>query len=275
MILNKKNFSLKKPSIMGICNITLDSFSDGGKNYKTEDALKNISKMHKEGAKIIDIGAESTRPGSNPITYLDEIKRLEPILKKIPKNKFVISVDTNKIETQEFVLEMGAHIINDVLGGSKDLFYLTSKYKNGLVLTHTPSKPKNMQRKTNTYNNLIKDIKKYFLIRKKIIDQYNIPYKKVWLDPGIGFGKNLKQNLQIISNIEKFKLNNFGLLIGLSRKSWISKINKSDVKNRIGGSLAGLIYLLRKNVDILRVHDVFESNQAIQVYNKILCSKLK
>ena len=155
MILNKKNFSLKKPSIMGICNITLDSFSDGGKNYKTEDALKNISKMHKEGAKIIDIGAESTRPGSNPITYLDEIKRLEPILKKIPKNKFVISVDTNKIETQEFVLEMGAHIINDVLGGSKDLFYLTSKYKNGLVLTHTPSKPKNMQRKTNTYNNFV------------------------------------------------------------------------------------------------------------------------
>ena len=142
MLLNKNNFSLKSPQIMGICNLTKDSFSDGGKNFKSSDAIKNINLMSKRGATIIDIGAESTRPGSNPITYQQEIKKLEPILQKIPKDQFIISVDTNKIETQEFALKQGAHIINDVFGGSDDLFILSKKYKNGLVLMHTPAPPK-------------------------------------------------------------------------------------------------------------------------------------
>ena len=118
MILNKNKFNFQSPLIMGICNVTKDSFSDGGKNYKTSDALTNIKKMWKDGASIIDIGAESTRPGSEPITYKKEIKKLEPILKKLPKNKFIISVDSNKIETQEFALQQGAHIINDIYGGN-------------------------------------------------------------------------------------------------------------------------------------------------------------
>ena len=122
MLLNKNYFSFKVPQIMGICNVTIDSFSDGGKNFKTQDALKSINLMNKQGATIIDIGAESTRPGSEPISYQQEIKKIAPILKKIPKDKFIISVDTNKIETQEFVLQQGAHIINDIFGGSEDLF---------------------------------------------------------------------------------------------------------------------------------------------------------
>ena len=166
MILNKNKFNFKNPLIMGICNVTKDSFSDGGKNYKTSDALKNIKKMWKDGASIIDIGAESTRPGSEPITYKKEIKKLEPILKKLPKNKFIISVDSNKIETQEFVLQQGAHIINDIYGGNEDLFFLSKKYKNGLILMHTPGTPKNMQFMTKTYKNIIQDIKKFF--NKKI-----------------------------------------------------------------------------------------------------------
>ena len=109
---------------MGICNVTKDSFSDGGINYRKKDALKNIKSMLEQGASIIDIGAESARPGSDPISYRDEIKRLEPILKVLPKNKFIISIDTNKIETQEFVLSRGAHIINDIFGGSNDMFIL-------------------------------------------------------------------------------------------------------------------------------------------------------
>ena len=129
MKLNKVNFKLLKPSIMGICNVTKDSFSDGGLSFKTKNALKSIKNMYQQGAQIIDIGAESTRPGSDPVTYKEEIKRLKPILTKIPKNKFIISIDTNKIETQEFALQNGAHIINDVFGGSEDLFLLSKKYK--------------------------------------------------------------------------------------------------------------------------------------------------
>ena len=124
MLLNKNKFNLNFPLIMGVCNVTKDSFSDGGKNYHTSDALKNIKQMLKQGASMIDIGAESTRPGSDPITYQKEIMRLEPILKKIPKDKFIIAIDSYKIETQEFALQNGAHIINDIYGGNEDLFFL-------------------------------------------------------------------------------------------------------------------------------------------------------
>ena len=147
---------------MGICNVTKDSFSDAGKNYKTSNALKSIKQMVKDGAQIIDIGAESTRPGSDPISYKQEIRKLSPILKKLPKDKFLISVDSSKIETQEFALENGAHIINDIFGGSNDLFHLTKKFKNGLVLMHTPAPPKIMQSKVNSYKNVVSDIKKIF-----------------------------------------------------------------------------------------------------------------
>jgi len=256
---------------MGICNVTKDSFSDGGQTYKTKDALQHIKSMVKAGATFIDIGAESARPGSDPITYKKEIKRLKPILEKLPKDKFIISIDTNKIETQEFVLEKGAHIINDIFGGSDDLFYLTKKFQSGLVLMHTPAPPKVMQMKINSYNNITKDIQKYFRSLIRQIDNYNISHKKIWLDPGIGFGKNISQNLLIIKNIKKFRLKNCGLLLGLSRKSWIHKIDSSTVNQRLGGSIASALYSVYQGVDVLRVHDVFETRQAIKVYKRIKC----
>ena len=256
---------------MGICNVTQDSFSDGGLAYSTQDALKHIKNMHLKGANIIDIGAESARPGSDPITYKEEIKRLSPILARLPKNRFIISVDTNKIETQEFVLQKGAHIINDIFGGSDDLFLLSKKYNNGLVLMHTPAKPKIMQTKINIYKNVIEDIQIYFRKKIKRLDKYKILHRKVWLDPGIGFGKNFKQNLLIMKNIKKFKLHNCRLLMGASRKSWINKIDNSTVNERLGGSLASALYGSLQGVDVLRVHDVFETRQMLQVYNKIIC----
>ena len=254
---------------MGVCNVTKDSFSDGGLNYSKKNALKNIYLMHKQGAGIIDIGAESTKPWSEPISYKQEIKKLTPILKALPKDKFLISVDTNKIETQEFVLSQGVHIINDVFGGSSDLFTLTKKYKNGLILMHTPSAPKTMQLKTKIYKDVINDIKKYFVKIVNQIDKEKINHKKVWFDPGIGFGKNLIQNLEILKNIEKFKIKDCGLVLGSSRKSWISKIDGSPVERRIGGSLASVLYCLNKGVDIFRVHDVYETKQAITIFNNI------
>ena len=256
---------------MGICNVTKDSFSDGGIAFRTKDALKHIKTMVKAGATIIDIGAESARPGSDPITYQKEIKRLKPILEQLPKDKFIISIDTNKIETQEFVLQAGVHIINDIFGGNNDLFYLTKKFRSGLVLMHTPAAPKIMQTKTSSYTSIVKDIQKYFRSRIRKLDRYNISHKKVWLDPGIGFGKNLEQNLLIMKNIKKFRLKSCGLLLGSSRKSWIHMINKSTVDKRLGGSLASALYNMSQGVDILRVHDVFETRQAVEVYKRIAC----
>ena len=273
MLLNKNYFSLKSPQTMGICNVTIDSFSDGGKNFKTQDAIKNINLMIKQGATIIDIGAESTRPGSEPISYQEEIKRLSPILKKIPKDKCVISIDTNKIETQEFALKQGAHIINDIFGGSEDLFYLSKKYNNGLVLMHTPAPPKIMQSMTNIYSDVVQDVKKIFKMKSNLLNKYNISSNKVWFDPGIGFGKNLKQNLSLLKNIKKLKIEKYGLLLGSSRKSWISSVDKSNTDERLGGSLASVLYCLEQGVDIFRVHDVQETHQAIKIFEEIKCSK--
>ena len=268
MILNQNNFNVRFPTIMGICNVTKDSFSDGRRNYKTSDALKNIKMMWEQGASIIDIGAESTKPGSDPISYQKEIKKLEPILNKIPKDKFIISIDSNKIETQEFVLQKGVHIINDIYGGNENLFSLSKKYKNGLILMHTPGVPKIMQSMTKNYKNIIQDIKKIFLKKLKLLNKYKINHNKVWFDPGIGFGKNLKQNLTILKNIKKFKIGNHGLLLGSSRKSWISGIDGSLINQRLGGSVASVIYCLDQGVDIFRVHDVYETRQAIDIYKK-------
>lgn len=272
MLLNKNYFSFQAPIIMGVCNVTIDSFSDGKKSFKTDQALRHINIMNKQGASIIDIGAESTRPGSDPISYQKEIKKLAPILKKIPKDKFIISIDTNKIETQEFALQQGAHIINDVFGGSEDLFLLSKKYKNGLVLMHTPGPPKTMQSMTHIYKNVLYDIKKIFQKKVKALEKYKISSKKVWLDPGIGFGKNLQQNLLLIKHIKKLKIGKYGLMLGSSRKSWISKVDNSLVNQRLGGSLASVLYCLDQGVDIFRVHDVQETNQAIKIFNKIKCS---
>ena len=273
MLLNKNYFSLKAPQIMGICNLTIDSFSDGGKSFKIEDALKNINIMNKQGATIIDIGAESTRPGSDPISYQQEIKKLTPILKKIPKDKFIVSIDTNKIETQEYALQHGVHIINDIFGGSEDLFYLSKKYNNGLVLMHTPSPPKTMQSMTHIYTNVVDDIKNIFKKKVKQLKKYKISSNKVWFDPGIGFGKNLRQNLLLLKNIKKLKIEKYGLLIGSSRKSWISKLDKSKSDERLGGSIASVLYCIDQGVDIFRVHDVQETSQAIKIYKEIQCSK--
>tara|TARA_B100000579_G_C22701450_1_gene789978 strand:- start:709 stop:1092 length:384 start_codon:yes stop_codon:yes gene_type:complete len=126
---------------------------------------------------------------------------------------------------------------------------------------------------TNSYKNLIQDIKKIFLKKINLIEKYKIPSSKIWFDPGIGFGKNSQQSLSILKNIDKFKIKNYGLLIGSSRKSWISKIDESKVNERIGGSIASAIYCLDRKVDIFRVHDVQQTRQAIEIYNKIICSK--
>ena len=150
---------------------------------------------------------------------------------------------------------------------------LTKKYKSGLVLMHTPAPPKTMQSKTHLYTNVISDIKNIFQRKSKLLKKYKIPPSKVWFDPGIGFGKNLQQNLSIMKNIKKFRIEKYGLLIGSSRKSWISGVDKSDVSQRLGGTIASVLYCLQRGVNIFRVHDVYETRQAIAIFQQIACSK--
>ena len=265
-----KNINFSEPSIMGILNLTPDSFSDGGKFNNKNKSLNHILHMIKAGAKIIDVGGESTRPGSKTIPVRTEWKRIEHVLKNFKKKyKFIcLSIDTRKSEIMIKGAKYGADLINDVSGFSYDKKLLSNlrNYNISKVLHHMQGTPNTMQ-KNPKYNNVLLDIYDFFEknISKKFYDN------KIIIDPGIGFGKNLKHNLTLISKISLFHSLGFPILVGTSRKRFISQISgKHDSKDRTGGTLASVLFLLSQGVQIFRVHNVNEVKQGILVFKKIL-----
>ena len=274
IISKRKNFLLNinfsQPNIMGILNMTPDSFSDGGKFNKGINSLKHISKMIKDGASIIDIGGESTRPGSKTINKKTEWIRLKNVLKIFKKRykKISLSIDTRKSYIMLKSIKSGADLINDVSGFKFDQEALTKikKYKIAKVLHHMQGTPNTMQLNPK-YRNVLLDIYDFFEnnIKSKFKD------KKVLLDPGIGFGKNLKHNLTLISNISLFHSLGLPILVGTSRKRFINQISGLyDSRERIGGTLASILFLLSQGVQVFRVHNVRETKQGILVFEKIL-----
>ena len=265
--------SFSKPLIMGILNVTPDSFSDGGMYTSKKTAMDHVIKMIKSGADIIDIGGESTRPGSEKVKIEEELKRVLPVLNNISnlRNKVPISLDTRKPEVMMEGLKKGVDIINDVSGlrYSRDTIPLLKKTKSPIVIMHSISTPKLMQNKI-SYRNVLIDI--YDFLEKKInqCEKNNIDRSRIIIDPGIGFGKNLKQNLNLIKNISFFHSLGVSILLGASRKTFISKISKNALENeRLGGSISSVIFALNQGVQVFRVHDVIETKQAVDVYNKI------
>ena len=264
-----KNINFSKPSIMGILNLTPDSFSDGGvfNNYKK--ANKHIIDMVKHGAKIIDVGGESTRPGSQTISEKEEWRRVEKIIKSV-RSKYkniCFSIDTRKSEIMAKSIELGVSLVNDVSGFeyNKDSLLKLRKYNVSKVLHHMQGTPNTMQIKPK-YKHVLLDIYDFF---ERGISQ--IDNKKIVLDPGIGFGKNLKHNLTLISNISLFHSLGFPILIGTSRKRFINQISGiNDSKKRIGGTVASVLFLLSQGIQIFRVHDVNEIKQSMLVFERIL-----
>ena len=264
-----KNTNFQEPSIMGILNLTPDSFSDGGKYNNQKKAKKHILKMIKAGAKIIDIGGESTRPGSKTISPELEWKRIKNVFQIFKKKhkKICLSLDTRKSEVMIKAIEYKTDLINDVSGFSYDNQSLSKlkKYNIAKVLHHMKGTP-NMMQNSPKYNNVLLDIYDFF---EKGIKK--IGNKKIIIDPGIGFGKSLKHNLTLISKISLFHSLGFPILIGTSRKRFINQISGVfDSKERIGGTLASILFLLSQGVQIFRVHNVKEVKQGILVFKKIL-----
>jgi len=273
IVLKRKNFlkniNFLEPSIMGILNLTPDSFSDGGKFNNQKKAKKHILDMIKAGAKIIDVGGESTRPGSKTVLTRMEWKRIENIVKNFKKKnkKTCLSIDTRKSEVMTKAIKYGADLINDVSGFNYEDQSLSrlEKYNVAKILHHMQGTPNTMQ-KNPKYKNVLLDIYDFFEKGIKKIDN-----KKIIIDPGIGFGKNLKHNLTLISKISLFHSLGFPILIGTSRKRFISQISgKYDSRDRIGGTLASVLFLLSQGVQIFRVHNVNEVKQGILVFRKIL-----
>ena len=264
-----KNVNFSEPSIMGILNLTPDSFSDGGKFNGQKKAESHIFKMIKAGAKIIDVGGESTRPGSKTISSKIEWQRIESIVKnfKIKNKKISLSIDTRKLKVMIKGINHGADLINDVSGFNYEYQSIPKlrKYNTAKVLHHMRGTPNTMQ-KNPMYKNVLLDIYDFFEQGIKRIND-----KKIILDPGIGFGKNLKHNLTLISKISLFHSLGFPILVGTSRKRFISLISgKNDSEKRIGGTIASVLFLLSQGVQIFRVHDVNEVKQGILVFEKIL-----
>lgn len=267
-----RKLSLKHPKIMGILNVTPDSFYDGGK-FNTKDKIKEkVEQMISEGADIIDLGAESTRPGSERISEKEELKRLLPaleIIKKIDDN-IIISIDTYKSKIAKKTLEKGADIINDISGFNfdKNMPDIVSRYNAGIILMHIKGTPKNMQ-KNPYYEDVIEEIYNYFIEKIDIAEKNSIKHDNIVIDPGIGFGKRLKDNTEIIRRLKEFKSLGSPLLMGLSRKSFLNQLTGRKVSNRLAGTLAANTISLLNGANILRVHDIKETRDLINTFEGI------
>ena len=256
---------------MGILNLTPDSFSDGGKFNKKNQGSRHAFKMFKSGANIIDVGGESTRPESKEVNVKKEWNRINEILKLICK-KIPVSLDTRKPEIMEKGIKLGVNIINDISGLSYDIKTknIIKKYRIPFILHHSQGTPENMQ-KNPKYKNELLDIYDFFEKKIKFLRSMGIKHNNIIIDPGIGFGKNLKHNMNIISKISIFHSLGFPILVGNSRKRFIKELSgKNDTKNRIGGTVASSIYLMMQGVQILRIHDVDEILQGAKVFKELI-----
>ncbi len=274
-IISKKNFkylNLKSiPITMGVLNITPDSFSDGGKFYKDDQAKKQLDYLFHCGAEIVDIGGESTRPGSKAISTKVEWSRIKNILKNIDKKK-VISLDTRKSEIMEQGINLGIKLINDVSGLNydKNSKNILKKYNTPFVLQHSLGNPDQMQNNPK-YKNVLLEIYDFFEEKIKLLRSIGIKHNNIILDPGIGFGKNLKHNMTIIKNISIYHSLGFPILLGMSRKKFIQNLSGNNDSNlRTGGTISSCLFATMQGVQILRVHDVNEINQSIKIYKELL-----
>ena len=264
----------ENPQIMGVLNITPDSFSDGGLFFDEKKANNQIKLMVNDGATIIDIGGESTRPGSQTITEAQEWSRINIIITEFKKNfpKVILSLDTRKSKVMRNGIKNGVDIINDVSGlkFDKKSFDVVKSKQIPFILHHMQGTPNTMQQNP-TYDDVLLDIFDFFESKINFFVKKGYKKKLIILDPGIGFGKNLEHNLRLISKISTFHSLGYPILIGTSRKRFIEHIvTKFDTPDRTGGTLGSVLYGLLQGVQLFRVHNVKEINQGILVFNKIL-----
>lgn len=263
------NFS-EKTFLMGILNVTPDSFSDGGKFNSVDQGVDYALKMVDEGADIIDVGGESTRPGSTAISLQDEIERVVPVIKKLSKlTQAPLSIDTYKSEVARQSLEAGAHIVNDISGLHFDLAMadVIAEYGAGVIAMHIKGTPKTMQIEPD-YKNLIDEIKQYLAESVERATQKGI--KQIIIDPGIGFGKTVEHNLEIIRKLKDFLSIGYPVMVGPSRKSFIGKILNVEVVDRLEGTAAAVAASVINGANIVRVHDVKAMKRVIKMIDAII-----
>jgi len=270
--LKKPHLGFKTPAIMGILNITPDSFSDGGKYFsKPKIAIENAMKMQKIGADIIDIGGESTRPGALGVSAEDELKRVLPVIEALSGNIDVpISIDTSKPVVMKRAFDAGASIINDVYAlRSNGALEMAASLGADVCLMHMQGNPRTMQ-KNPKYDNVVSDVKNFFIERLEACSAVVIKLESITLDPGFGFGKNLAHNIALLKNLAEFHDFGVSILAGLSRKSMIgSLLGDKEVDSRMIGSVTAALIAVENGANIIRAHDVAETKDALTVWQQI------
>ena len=268
------NLNFKNPILMGVLNVTPDSFSDGGKYNTTFRALDHVKNMIDFGAHIIDVGGESTRPGAKSVSDQDEIVRVSETIQSIKKKypNQLISLDTRKSKVMQHGISIGVDMLNDVSALDFDqLSYQVVKDSGKpIILNHSQGIPENMQNNP-TYDNVLLDIFDYFQNKIKFLKDNGIKDEQIIIDPGIGFGKTLEHNLEIISKISIFHSLGYPIMVGPSRKSFIGKImGEKDNPQRLGGTIASVLYSYLQGIQLFRVHDIQETSEALKVYSQFL-----
>jgi dihydropteroate synthase len=262
--------------VMGILNVTPDSFSDGGEFFDTEKAIHRGQQIKNQGASIIDIGGESTRPGAEPITAEQQIKRIIPVIEGLVKKVTIpISIDTYNYKVAVAALDAGAQIINDITGlADERIGRLAAEKKAGLILMHMKGDPQTMQIEPK-YDDVVSEIRQFLIERAQLAQSLGVDKDRIFIDPGIGFGKTVEHNLLLLQNIDKFISTGYRVLVGTSRKGFIGRITgKKEPAQRLFGTAATVALCAEAKVSIVRVHDVEPMVDVIKMVNEINQPKL-
>jgi dihydropteroate synthase len=258
---------LSKPVVMGVLNITPDSFYDGGKFATIDDCLRQTEKMLSEGASIIDAGGQSTRPKAETLSAKDEIIRVIPVIKKIKQNfpEAIISIDTFYSDVAAEAVHSGAEIVNDISGGTLDnkMFETIGKMQTPYILMHMQGTPESMQ-KNPAYEDVVKEVTGFFQEKINLLRRENV--KDILIDPGFGFGKTTEHNYRLLKNLHIFKIFGLPLMAGISRKSMVNRILKIGPEGALNGTSVLNLLALQQGVKVLRVHDVKEAVEVIQLF---------
>jgi dihydropteroate synthase len=267
-----RSWEFPRPTlVMGVVNVTPDSFSDGGKFQSTNQAVEHALRLAEEGADILDIGGESTRPSATPVDESVELRRVIPVFEKLAgQTQAALSIDTQKPTVAQAAVKAGAVIINDIAANREDeaMWQLVAETGAGYVAMHMLGTPQTMQ-EAPQYSNVVNDVEEFFNSRMERWNDWSMAFEQVVLDPGIGFGKTVEHNLALLAALERFTKMQRPLLVGASRKSFIGHVTNTEVNDRLPGSLACACRAAQAGAGVVRVHDVKETVQALQTWEAI------
>jgi dihydropteroate synthase len=261
--------------LMGVLNVTPDSFSDGGKFIDCDKAVEQGIKMVEEGAGIIDVGPESTRPGAQAVTAKEQIHRAMPVIEKlVKKTKVCISIDTANYEVAKAALDAGANILNDITSlADERMTKLAVERKVPVILMHMQGTPRTMQVEPK-YKDVVADVRKFLINRAKLAKEFGIPKERIFIDPGIGFGKTVEHNLKLLANLDQFAKTGYRVLVGPSRKWFIGKLTgRENPAERVFGTAAAVALCAAAGVSIIRVHDVAKMLDVVKITGAIIKEK--